>query len=78
MLMNNKQLLKIMPESTQLPYYVDTTSGSVITREASNLPFVYWPNGLPCVEAKALVKAFKSTYSRWYDRRVCKKYLTYN
>lgn len=65
MLMNNKQLLKIMPESTQLPYYVDTASGRVITREASNLPFVYWPNGLPCVEANAyMLKLWSKHLSR--------------
>lgn len=64
-MMNNKKLLNILSDSTQLPYYVDTSTGQVVSREASHLPFVYWPNGLPCVEANAyMLKLWSKNLSR--------------
>lgn len=60
-----KQLLTIMPLSTQLPHYVDSRSGEIVFREASHLPFLYWPNGVPCIEANAyMLKLWEKNLSR--------------
>ncbi|MDE1462580.1 site-specific integrase [Spartinivicinus poritis] len=60
-----KQLFSILPESTSLPYFVDTTTGEVVMREAANLPFLTWPNKVPCIEANAyMLKLWSQHLSR--------------
>ena len=50
--MNSKQLLSRLPLDFEIPSYVDEKR-SVKMREAGDLPFVYWPNYVPCYEGNA-------------------------
>jgi integrase len=66
MLMSSKkhQLFSLLPEGFFLPAHVDYHS-AVNTREADNLPFMYWPNRVPCFEANAyMIKLWKQGKSR--------------
>lgn len=62
--MANHQLFKIIPEM-ELVHYFDAVRGEVKFREANNLPFLRWPNGVPCSAANAyMVHLYKRNLSR--------------
>jgi len=48
----NKKLYDLLPSDFTLPTYVDE-KGQVNMSEAENLPFIIWPNFVPCFEANA-------------------------
>jgi integrase len=49
---NNKQLFNLLSVDFNLPAHVDEI-GKVNMREAGEIPFIYWPNSVPCYEANA-------------------------
>lgn len=58
------QLFKIIPEM-ELVHYFDAVRGEVKLREANNLPFICWPNGVPCLAANAyMMYLYKRNLSR--------------
>lgn len=64
--MNNKEhkLFSLLPKGFALPYFVDS-KGVLNVREAENLPFIYWPNRVPCFEANAyMIELWKQGKSR--------------
>lgn len=62
--MVSHQLFKIVPEM-ELVNYFDAVRGEVKLREANNLPFICWPNGVPCLAANAyMVQLYKRNLSR--------------
>ena len=50
--MSNKQLFNLLPVDFILPAHVDE-KGKVNMRESGEIPFIYWPNYVPCYEANA-------------------------
>jgi integrase len=49
---SDRQLFSRLPKGMALPWHV-SFDGKVNTRDAENLPFIYWPNRVPCLEANA-------------------------
>ncbi|OQY48324.1 MAG: hypothetical protein B6247_25255 [Candidatus Parabeggiatoa sp. nov. 2] len=49
---SNKQLFSLLSGDFNLPAHVDER-GKVNMREAGEIPFIYWPNYVPCYEANA-------------------------
>ncbi|MGF1756645.1 site-specific integrase [Photobacterium sagamiensis] len=62
-----KQLHTSLPEDFEVPDHVDLMD-KVVPRKAKSLPFMYWPDGVPCVEAnvfmRSLLHAGKSRRNR--------------
>lgn len=58
------QLFKIIPD-LELVHYFDDVRGDIKLREANNLPFICFPDGMPCLAANAyMVLLFKRNLSR--------------
>lgn len=61
---SNKQLYSIVPEM-QMCNYFHIKSKAVFTREADNMPFLCFPNEVPCLMANLyMIKLFKKGLSR--------------
>lgn len=62
--MGSRQLFKIIPEM-RLGHYFNAVKGEIILREADNMPFLRWPNGMPCLMANAyMIHLLKRNLSR--------------
>lgn len=65
--MKGKKLYSLLPAEFILPDSVDFDR-KVIGRSAENIPFIYWPDNVPCIEANAwmlsLIKQGLSTRNR--------------
>lgn len=48
--MYKKKLYNLLPEGFELPNYINFDN-KVIPLDAGNTPFMYWPDGIPCIEA---------------------------
>lgn len=58
------QLFKIIPEM-ELSHYFNVVHGEIKLREADNMPFLRWPNGMPCLMANAyMIHLLKRNLSR--------------
>jgi len=51
--MMHEQLFRLLPDDALLPDFVDIFSGEVHMLKANKLPFIYWPDSYPCIEANA-------------------------
>lgn len=62
--MKSRQLFTIIPEM-ELGHYFDSAKGEMAFREADNMPFLRWPNGVPCLLANAyMIDLLKRNLSR--------------
>lgn len=62
--MGSHQLFKIIPEM-ELSHYFNADQGEIKLREADNMPFLRWPNGMPCLMANAyMIHLLKRNLSR--------------
>lgn len=62
--MRSKQLFSLLSEDFSLPSHVNEM-GRVRMRESENIPFIYWPNSVPCFEANAyMLSLWKKGRSR--------------
>jgi len=62
--MGSRQLFKIIPEM-KLGHYFNAAKGEMTLREADNMPFLRWPNGMPCLMANAyMIHLLKRNLSR--------------
>ncbi|MBE3897350.1 site-specific integrase [Vibrio parahaemolyticus] len=50
------QLHTPLPEDFEVPDHIDLMD-KVVPRKARNLPFMYWPDGVPCVEANIFMRS---------------------
>lgn len=62
--MRSQQLFNIIPEM-ELSHFFNASLGEIKLREANDMPFVRWPNGMPCLMANAyMIHLLKRNLSR--------------
>lgn len=63
--MRGKKLYRHTTQAYRLPHYMDAVSG-LVTTEASNIPFLHWPDGRWCLAANLyLIELYKRGLSRF-------------